>query len=140
MVEGTFIIQNKLGLHARAASQLAQLAMNFDAEIMLYQGDKSAQADSVLAPSSGMGDKRRFHAQPMTARVAKDDGRRIDFVRDGREIYGQEAFVWHFLLRLELIERTKAVNPQAWPRIDLAITRSGIDLLWIANPEAHRIF
>ena len=49
MVEGTFIIQNKLGLHARAASQLAQLAMNFDAEIMLYQGDKSAQADSVLA-------------------------------------------------------------------------------------------
>ncbi len=49
MTEATFVIQNKLGLHARAASQLAQLAMNFDAKITLYQGDKSAEADSVLA-------------------------------------------------------------------------------------------
>ncbi|MFY8273735.1 HPr family phosphocarrier protein [Pseudoalteromonas sp. SSDWG2] len=49
MKEGTFVIQNKLGLHARAASQLAQLAMSFDAKITLYQGDKSAEADSVLA-------------------------------------------------------------------------------------------
>ncbi len=49
MTEATFVIQNKLGLHARAASQLAQLAMNFDAKITLYQGEKSAEADSVLA-------------------------------------------------------------------------------------------
>lgn len=49
MKEARFIIQNKLGLHARAASQLAQLAMNFDAKITLHQGDKSAEADSVLA-------------------------------------------------------------------------------------------
>ncbi|MBS3797267.1 MULTISPECIES: HPr family phosphocarrier protein [unclassified Pseudoalteromonas] len=48
-MEATFVIQNKLGLHARAASQLAQLAMNFDAKITLYQGEKSAEADSVLA-------------------------------------------------------------------------------------------
>lgn len=48
MVEGTFVIENKLGLHARAASALAQLAQNFDATVTLYQGEKSAQADSVL--------------------------------------------------------------------------------------------
>ncbi|KJY97689.1 HPr family phosphocarrier protein [Pseudoalteromonas ruthenica] len=73
MVEGTFIIQNKLGLHARAASQLAQLAMNFDAEIMLYQGDKSAQADSVLALlllESGKGKEVRVHCEGPDADAA----------------------------------------------------------------------
>ncbi|USD30219.1 HPr family phosphocarrier protein [Pseudoalteromonas sp. SCSIO 43201] len=49
MCEDTFLIQNKLGLHARAATELAQLAVQFDAEVTLYQGDKSASADSVLA-------------------------------------------------------------------------------------------
>ncbi|ASD68554.1 MULTISPECIES: HPr family phosphocarrier protein [Pseudoalteromonas] len=49
MLEDTFLIQNKLGLHARAATVLAQLATQFDAEVTLYQGDKSAAADSVLA-------------------------------------------------------------------------------------------
>ncbi|WP_419147285.1 MULTISPECIES: HPr family phosphocarrier protein [unclassified Pseudoalteromonas] len=49
MQQGTFLIKNKLGLHARAASVLAQLATQFDASVTLYQGDKSAAADSVLA-------------------------------------------------------------------------------------------
>lgn len=40
MCEDTFLIQNKLGLHARAATELAQLAVQFDAEVTLYQGDK----------------------------------------------------------------------------------------------------
>lgn len=47
--ENTFLIKNKLGLHARAATVLAQLAMQFDAQIMLYQDDKMAEGDSVLA-------------------------------------------------------------------------------------------
>lgn len=47
--EDTFLIKNKLGLHARAATVLAQLAMQFDAQIMLYQDDKMAEGDSVLA-------------------------------------------------------------------------------------------
>ncbi len=47
--QDTFLIQNKLGLHARAASVLAQLADSFDAKITLLQGEKEAEGDSVLA-------------------------------------------------------------------------------------------
>jgi len=48
-LEDTFLIKNKLGLHARAASVLAQLAVQFDASITLHQDDKQAAGDSVLA-------------------------------------------------------------------------------------------
>ena len=47
--EDTFLIKNKLGLHARAATVLAQLAVQFDATITLFQDDKEAAGDSVLA-------------------------------------------------------------------------------------------
>ncbi|MFT6787871.1 MAG: phosphocarrier protein NPr [Pseudoalteromonas rhizosphaerae] len=47
-LEDTFLIKNKLGLHARAASVLAQLAVQFDASITLHQDDKQAAGDSVL--------------------------------------------------------------------------------------------
>ena len=47
--EGTFLIQNKCGLHARAATVLAQLAVKFDANITIYQDEKEAAGDSVLA-------------------------------------------------------------------------------------------
>ncbi|GAB0111634.1 HPr family phosphocarrier protein [Pseudoalteromonas distincta] len=47
--EDTFLIKNKLGLHARAATVLAQLAIQFDATITLFQDDKEAAGDSVLA-------------------------------------------------------------------------------------------
>ncbi|MBC3765240.1 HPr family phosphocarrier protein [Neptunicella marina] len=47
-IEKTLTIQNKLGLHARAATQLAKLANQFDAEITIKQQDKTASANSVL--------------------------------------------------------------------------------------------
>jgi phosphocarrier protein NPr len=47
-VEKTLVIVNKLGLHARAATQLVQLTNKFDAKITLHQGDKKASANSVL--------------------------------------------------------------------------------------------
>ena len=37
-----------MGLHARAATQLVQLANQFDAKIILKKGDKEADASSVL--------------------------------------------------------------------------------------------
>jgi phosphocarrier protein NPr len=46
--EKTLTIVNKLGLHARAATQLVQLANQFDAQITLIKGDKTANANSVL--------------------------------------------------------------------------------------------
>ena len=45
----TVTIVNQLGLHARAATKLAQLCMQFDAKIELQQDGRSADASSVLA-------------------------------------------------------------------------------------------
>jgi len=47
-IEKSLTIVNKLGLHARAATQLVQLANQFEAEIMLNKDDKEANANSVL--------------------------------------------------------------------------------------------
>ncbi|WP_018982747.1 HPr family phosphocarrier protein [Salinimonas chungwhensis] len=47
-IEKQLTIENKLGLHARAATQLVELATQFNARITLVKGDKSADADSVL--------------------------------------------------------------------------------------------
>ncbi|WP_340678054.1 HPr family phosphocarrier protein [Paraglaciecola sp.] len=44
----TFVIINKLGLHARAATQLVQLANNYSAIVTLHLGNKQASANSVL--------------------------------------------------------------------------------------------
>lgn len=42
-------IVNQLGLHARAATKLAQLCQQFNSRIELVQEEKSADASSVLA-------------------------------------------------------------------------------------------
>lgn len=47
-IEEQLTIVNKLGLHARAATQLVTLANQFDASITLHKDDKSADANSVL--------------------------------------------------------------------------------------------
>ena len=47
-IEKTLTIVNKLGLHARAATQLVQLANQFDAKIIQEKGKKQADASSVL--------------------------------------------------------------------------------------------
>ena len=47
-IEKTLTIVNKLGLHARAATQLVKLANQFDAKIELVTIDKRADANSVL--------------------------------------------------------------------------------------------
>ncbi|TRW50448.1 HPr family phosphocarrier protein [Aliidiomarina halalkaliphila] len=41
-------IQNKLGLHARAATKLARLANEFDARISIRQGEREVDASSVM--------------------------------------------------------------------------------------------
>lgn len=46
---GDVTIVNQLGLHARAATKLAQLCQQFDAKIQLVQEGKTADASSVLA-------------------------------------------------------------------------------------------
>ncbi len=47
-IEQEVVIRNKLGLHARAAIKLVELANQFEAEITLVHGDKKASAASVM--------------------------------------------------------------------------------------------
>lgn len=47
-VRASFIICNRLGLHARAAAKLAQLVANFDAQVHLECGGQRARSTSVL--------------------------------------------------------------------------------------------
>jgi phosphocarrier protein NPr len=49
ILEKQLTIVNKLGLHARAATKLAQLSQQFDANISVILNDKSADASSIMA-------------------------------------------------------------------------------------------
>jgi len=48
VMEKTFTIQNKLGLHARASSCFVQEANRFDAEIFVVKGDQEVNGKSIL--------------------------------------------------------------------------------------------
>ena len=47
-VSRELFIKNRLGLHARAAIKLVELAQSFQAAITISNGEKSATADSVM--------------------------------------------------------------------------------------------
>ncbi|MEP0355378.1 MAG: HPr family phosphocarrier protein [Paraglaciecola sp.] len=73
--EKTLLIVNKLGLHARAATQLVQLTNKFDAEITLHLGDKIASANSVLGLmmlEGNQGKEIRFISEGKDAKTALD--------------------------------------------------------------------
>ncbi len=66
-------IVNKLGLHARAASKLAQLCQHFTAKITLELEDKSADANSIMAImllAGGQGKTVKVTAQGQDAKQA----------------------------------------------------------------------
>jgi phosphocarrier protein HPr len=45
---GTFLVKNKLGLHARAAAKLTQLASKFPCEVSAQNGGEPVNAKSVM--------------------------------------------------------------------------------------------
>lgn len=47
-VEKTFTIRNKLGLHARAASQFVQAANRFDADIFVMKNGQEVNGKSIM--------------------------------------------------------------------------------------------
>ncbi|MFU0801318.1 MAG: HPr family phosphocarrier protein [Xylanivirga thermophila] len=49
MIEKSFVIQNEVGLHARPAAKLTQVASNFKSEILLVKDTKTANAKSLLS-------------------------------------------------------------------------------------------
>ncbi|HFQ5218971.1 TPA: HPr family phosphocarrier protein [Vibrio vulnificus] len=70
------LIQNRLGLHARAAVKLVELAQSFAAEVTIdNEEDKSAAADSVmglLMLESAQGQYVTIHASGEQAEQALD--------------------------------------------------------------------
>ena len=66
-------ICNKLGLHARAATKLAQLSQKFSAKIMLELAGKEADASSIMALmllAGGQGKTVNITAQGQDAQLA----------------------------------------------------------------------
>ncbi len=66
MLEKEVIIVNKLGLHARAAAQLVQLAAQFEAHIEVHQEAHSVNAKSImglLLLAAGKGTNLRLSAE-----------------------------------------------------------------------------
>ncbi len=49
LIEKSLIITNKLGLHARAATKLAQLCQNYNAKASVTLSGKQADASSIMA-------------------------------------------------------------------------------------------
>lgn len=52
MVEFTKKINNKIGLHLRAAGEFVKVAAQFVSEITVYNGDRSANGKSILGLAS----------------------------------------------------------------------------------------
>ncbi len=48
MIEAKIIIQNKLGLHARASAKLVQEAKRYSSEVKLIKDDKITNAKSIM--------------------------------------------------------------------------------------------
>ena len=78
MVECHVVIVNRLGLHARAASQLVRLASRFQSAIKLERMDGSATADaksilSVLMLAAARGTELRMTAEGVDEREALNE-------------------------------------------------------------------
>lgn len=82
VARGTFEVKNKLGLHARAATKLVQLASRFPCEIVISRAGQSANAKSVMGVlllCGSKGTKLSLEAQGEQAERAIDElGNLID--------------------------------------------------------------
>ncbi|RUO59806.1 HPr family phosphocarrier protein [Pseudidiomarina marina] len=69
VIRRTVTIRNKLGLHARAATKLAKLTHEFDAQVSIVQGEQHVDASSVMC----------------LLLLASGQGREIDIVAEGKD-------------------------------------------------------
>src|SRR3546814_20191809 len=70
------VISNKLGLHARAAAKLTQLAGRFSSDIFIARGAQRVNAKSIMGVmmlAAGMGVTVKVDAQGADAEQALDD-------------------------------------------------------------------
>ena len=88
MAEGTFTIVNELGMHARAATKLVQIASRFACEVELAKDGQSANAKSimgVLLLCGTIGSQVTVRARGADARAAVDAIGRLIASRFGEE-------------------------------------------------------
>ena len=72
----SLLISNKLGLHARAATKLAQLSQKFDAKVTIELEEKQADASSIMGLmllAGGQGKTVTIHTQGIEAQQALDN-------------------------------------------------------------------
>lgn len=70
------IISNKLGLHARAAAKLTQLASSFSSDIFISRGAQRVNAKSIMGVmmlAAGLGVKVKIEANGTDENQALDD-------------------------------------------------------------------
>ncbi len=75
MKELLLTVKSKVGLHARPASMLVNLAMEFESEIKVQKGDKVANAKSImgiLSIAAQKGDKVLVTAEGSDEEAAID--------------------------------------------------------------------
>jgi phosphocarrier protein HPr len=85
---GTFQVKNRLGLHARAATKLVQLASSFPCDIVISRAGQSANAKSVMGVlllCGSQGSKLQIEA---TGSDAAEAVRQIGALIDNR--FGEE--------------------------------------------------
>lgn len=86
--EGTFEIVNALGLHARAATKLVQLASRFSCEVELEKDGQRANAKSVMGVlllCGAKGTKLTVYAEGSDAAAAVEAVGRLIADRFGEE-------------------------------------------------------
>jgi phosphocarrier protein len=81
---GTFEVKNRLGLHARAATKLVQLASKFPCEIVIGHGNQVANAKSVMGVLLLCGSKGTTLSVEATGERADEAVRQIGALIDSR--------------------------------------------------------
>lgn len=84
VARGAFIVRNKLGLHARAAAKLTQLASRFPCDVVVANGGQSVNAKSVMGLLLLCGAKGTELAVEADGERAEEAIRAIGELIDGR--------------------------------------------------------
>jgi phosphocarrier protein HPr len=82
LARGNFVVRNRLGLHARAAAKLVELASRFPCDIVVSRDGQSANAKSVMGVlllCGAKGTKLEVEVRGEQAELALDEiGKLID--------------------------------------------------------------
>ena len=85
---GTFTVKNRLGLHARAAAKLTQVAARFPCEVRVGNADQAVNAKSVMGLLLLCGAKGTDLSVEATGERAEEAVRAIGELIDAR--FGEE--------------------------------------------------